>query len=53
MPFVPGEKKGKVWVPPAVTKPATGEDDEFLVATEWDDVLTNANETEIVELAGQ
>jgi tropomodulin len=51
-PYVPGEKKGKVWEPPAVVKPPSDDDDEFLVATEWDDVLTNANETEIVELAG-
>lgn len=50
--YVPGEKKGKVWQPPAVTKPNQEEEDEFLVATEWDDVLTNANESEIVELAG-
>ncbi|CAF3721966.1 unnamed protein product [Rotaria sordida] len=48
--YVPGEKKGKVWQPPSVTKP-TQEDDEFMVATEWDDVLTNASESEIVELA--
>ncbi|CAF2556774.1 unnamed protein product [Rotaria sp. Silwood2] len=48
--YVPGEKKGKVWQPPSVTKP-TQEDDEFLVTTEWDDVLTNASESEIVELA--
>ena len=50
-PYVPGEKKGKVWEPPAVVK-QTAEDDEFLAPTEWDDVLTNASETEIVELAG-
>ncbi|CAF1082121.1 unnamed protein product [Adineta ricciae] len=49
-PYVPGEKKGKVWEPPAVVKQTT-EDDEFLAPTEWDDVLTNASETEIVELA--
>lgn len=48
---MPGEKRGKVWEPPAVVKPAV-EDDEFLAPTEWDDVLTNASETEIVELAG-
>jgi tropomodulin len=51
-PYVPGEKKGKVWEPPPVAKPAADEDDEFLAPTEWDDVLINANETEIVELAG-
>ena len=34
-------------------KAAGDDDDEFLVATEWDDVLTNANETDMVELAGQ
>lgn len=50
--YVPGEKKGKVWQPPAVTKP-TQADDDFMVATEWDDVLANASESEIVELAGQ
>lgn len=50
-PYVPGEKKGKVWQPPAVTKP-TQEDDEFMVSTEWDDILTSASESEIVELAG-
>ncbi|CAF1198026.1 unnamed protein product [Rotaria sp. Silwood1] len=50
-PFVPGEKKGKVWKPPEVEKPAVDEDDEFLTHTEWDDVLKNANESEIVELA--
>lgn len=50
---MPGEKKGKVWQPPAVAKPAQDEDDEFMVATEWDDVLTNASESEIVELAGE
>ncbi|CAF5048104.1 unnamed protein product, partial [Rotaria magnacalcarata] len=26
-------------------------DDEFIVNTEWDDVLANASESEIVELA--
>jgi tropomodulin len=51
-PFVPGEKKGKVWEPPPIVKPAADEDDEFLAPTEWDDVLTNANESEIIELAG-
>ncbi len=51
-PHVPGDKKGKVWQPPEVIKPAEGEDQEFLASTEWDDVLTNASETEIVELAG-
>ncbi|CAF1237156.1 unnamed protein product [Adineta steineri] len=49
-PYVAGEKKGKVWEPPAVVKPTTDEDD-FLAPTEWDDVLTNASETEICELA--
>jgi tropomodulin len=51
-PYVPGEKKGKVWEPPPVVRSTEGEDEEFLVSTEWDDVLTNANETEMVELAG-
>jgi len=51
-PFVAGEKKGKVWEPPTVVKPNTAEDDEFTAPTEWDDVLINASETEIVELAG-
>ncbi len=50
--YVPGEKKGKVWEPAPVAKSNQDEDDEFLVATEWDDVLTNASESEIVELAG-
>lgn len=50
-PYVAGEKKGKVWQAPAVAK-STNDDDEFMVSTEWDDVLTNANESEIVELAG-
>jgi len=49
--YVPGEKKGKVWQAPAVTKPTHEEEDEFMVATEWDDILTNASESEIVELA--
>ncbi|CAF3925133.1 unnamed protein product, partial [Rotaria magnacalcarata] len=48
--YTPGEKKGKVWQAPSITKP-TGEDDEFIVNTEWDDVLANASESEIVELA--
>jgi hypothetical protein len=51
-PYVPGEKKGKAWQPPPVVKPSVEEDQEFLASTEWDDVLTNASETEIVELAG-
>jgi tropomodulin len=50
-PHVPGEKKGKVWQPPEVTKSTEGEDQEFTASTEWDDVLTNASENEIVELA--
>ncbi|CAF5075901.1 unnamed protein product, partial [Rotaria magnacalcarata] len=49
-PFVPGEKKGKVWLAPEVAKPTHDEEDEF-THTEWDDLLTNATETEIVELA--
>lgn len=49
-PYVPGEKKGKVWQPPAVTKPAQ-DDDDFMVSTEWDDLLATASESEIVELA--
>ncbi|UJR15508.1 hypothetical protein I4U23_002449 [Adineta vaga] len=49
-PYVAGEKRGKVWEPAAVVTPTTEEDD-FLAPTEWDDVLTNASETEIVELA--
>jgi tropomodulin len=51
-PFVPGEKKGKVWQAPEVAKPTEAEDQEFIASTEWDDVLTNASENEIVELAG-
>jgi hypothetical protein len=50
--YTPGEKKGKIWEAPTITKPTHEEDDEFMVATEWDDVLTNASESEIVELAG-
>jgi hypothetical protein len=50
--YVPGEKKGKAWQAPPVVKPTEAEDQEFLASTEWDDVLTNASETEIVELAG-
>ena len=50
--YVPGEKKGKVWEAPLAAKPTQEEEDEFMVATEWDDVLTNASESEIVELAG-
>ncbi|CAF0740553.1 unnamed protein product [Adineta steineri] len=49
--YVPGEKKGKVWQAPPVVKPTQAEEDEFMVSTEWDDVLTNASESEIVELA--
>ena len=54
-PFVPGEKRGKVWKPPVVAQPdvVDHEDDDFLATTEWDDVLKNASETEIVELAGK
>jgi hypothetical protein len=51
-PYVAGEKKGKVYEPPIVVKPTTSEDDEFTAPTEWDDVLINASESEIVELAG-
>jgi len=51
VPHVPGVKKGKVWQAPEVTKAADGEDQEFTGSTEWDDVLTNASESEIVELA--
>lgn len=51
VPHVPGVKKGKVWEAPEVVKPAEDEDQEFTSSTEWDDVLTNANESEIVELA--
>ena len=50
--YVPGEKKGKVWQAPPVAKPTSAEEDEFMVNTEWDDVLANASESEIVELAG-
>ena len=50
--YTPGEKKGKVWQAPPIAKPTQDEEDDFLVSTEWDDVLTNANESEIVELAG-
>lgn len=51
-PYVPGEKKGKVWQPPPIAQ-STKDDDEFLVSTEWDDLLDNASESEIVELAGE
>lgn len=51
-PYVPGEKKGKVWQPPPAAKPTAVDEDDFMVNTEWDDVLANASESEIVELAG-
>lgn len=51
-PYVPGEKKGKVWVAPEPVKPTEDDDHEFIASTEWDDVLTNASETDMVELAG-
>ena len=51
-PYVPGEKKGKVWQPPEPVKPVDDDDHEFIASTEWDDVLTNASETDMVELAG-
>ncbi len=51
-PYVAGEKKGKVWERPTLANPTTSEDDEFTAPTEWDDVLINASESEIVELAG-
>lgn len=50
--YVPGEKKGKVWKAPEPVKPADDDDPEFIASTEWDDVLTNASETDMVELAG-
>jgi len=50
-PYVPGEKKGKVWQAPEPAAAHVDEDNEFTGSTEWDDVLTNASETEIVELA--
>ena len=44
------ETKGKVWQPPP--KPVADENNEMeSVTTEWDDILTNASEAEIVELA--
>lgn len=50
--YVPGDqKKGKAWQPPTIAKPTQDIDDDFLVSTEWDDILSNANESEIVELA--
>ena len=52
-PYVPGEKKGKVWQAPEPVAAPADEDNEFTGSTEWDDVLTNATETEIVELAGK
>ena len=52
-PYVPGEKKGKVWQAPEPAAAHVDEDNEFTGSTEWDDVLTNASETEIVELAGK
>ena len=42
--YVPGEKKGKVWQPAPVAKSTSAEEDEFMVNTEWDDVLANASE---------
>ena len=50
--YVPGEKKGKVWQPPEKVNVAEDDDQEFIASTEWDDVLTNASETDMVELAG-
>ena len=36
-----------------MVKSSQDDEDDFMVATEWDDVLTNASESEIVELAGR
>ena len=51
-PYIPGEKRGKIWQPSPVESSPKAEDNEFLASTEWDDVLSNATESEIVELAG-
>ena len=41
---------GKVWKPKAQEKIQINDDDD--VETEWDDVLANATEEELVDLAG-
>ncbi len=44
------EVRGKVWQPPP--KPVADESNEMEhISTEWDEILTNATEAEIVELA--
>lgn len=48
--FVLGEKRGKVWVPKKEEIKPFDDDDET-VSTEWDEVLANATEAEIVDLA--
>ena len=46
------ETRGKVWQPPPKPQPHASESDELEgVATEWDEILSNASEAEIVELA--
>ena len=49
-PFVK-ETKGKVWKPPVVEVHKDEHDFGGSVNTEWDDILENASEAEIVELA--
>lgn len=49
-PFVK-ETKGKVWQPPPKPQPTQEHSDLEAVATEWDEILNNASEAEIVELA--
>lgn len=45
------ETKGKVWKPPAPAAEEIHEDIGSAISTEWDEVLENASENEIVELA--
>ena len=46
------ETRGKVWQPPPPASTSSShEEDSHGVTTEWDDLLANASETEIVELA--
>lgn len=48
-PFVK-ETRGKVWQPP-VREPVKHDDNDVGTSTEWDELLENASEAEIVELA--
>lgn len=45
------EVRGKVWQPPPKPQPEVVDDDLEHVNTEWDEILSNATEAEIVELA--